>query len=70
MNFINCKFDNCQLSVLTGAHVTVRDSDFMHGPLPEGALTGGISVYAWGVGTRICMQGGTVTGGLQVGSLR
>lgn len=66
VNFINCKFDNCQLLVVRGAQVTLTGCDYMHAPLPEKSLTGGVSVYAWGVGTRVCMKGGTITGGLQV----
>lgn len=64
--FTNCKFENCTLVVLTGAHVTLEAPCFTQTSPAEGALTGGISIYAWGVGTCVRVNGGSITGGLQV----
>jgi hypothetical protein len=66
VSFSNCKFENCQLVVLTGAYVTLENPTFTQSPLPEDSLTGGVSIYTWGVGTLVRVNGGSITGGLYV----
>jgi hypothetical protein len=60
-SFTDCEFNKCALLVLEGARVTLEHPRFND----MGKSAALLSVYAHGSGSQVCMNGGSITGGIQ-----
>ena len=61
VTFEDAVFKRCTLIVLSGAQATLTSPQFRH----EASSTARLSLYAQGAGTKVDVQGGTITGGTQ-----
>ena len=61
VTFEDVVFEKCSLVVVDGAHSTLTRSQFRE----MAASTAGLSVCADGHGTKVAVNGGTISGGTQ-----
>lgn len=61
VSFRDVNFDDCTLVALSGSHVSLESTEFVH----ETPLGSNISIFAEGTGTRVWFHDGFVGGGVQ-----